>query len=102
MMKLHGTNVIKMSKKCKQTPMQFVVPDFNLVIITWPSIYRHKHPFLKSKESTAMSLCHCNQDWELILLECLMIGFKTMISTPIQIKSTYIIVRLGREDEGKH
>jgi hypothetical protein len=31
-----------------------------------------------------------------------MIGFKTMISTPIQIKSTYIIVRLGREDEGKH
>jgi hypothetical protein len=32
---LDGTNVVKMTKQSEQTPSQFVVPDFDLVIISY-------------------------------------------------------------------
>lgn len=35
LMELHSANVIKVAKKRKQTPSQFVVPYFDLVIIPY-------------------------------------------------------------------
>lgn len=92
--KLHSSNVIKMSKISKQTPRHLVVPYFNLRIIFSKGYQLHEHPITLRSENM-FSVHNIVHEFNFIVTILIEFIFKSFFL----INSNITIIRFVYQDE---